>query len=211
MKGLLIKELITNIKNNKISLIIIPFFAIFGLLNKQNMFLMIIPVLLSMLPIGQMSYDEMSHWDKYVYCMPVNKRSIVSSKYLSVLIMSLLSAVIVSILMVIASFITHISANEVIFMSIAAVLIGSFVPCISLPINYKFGTTKGRIVYLIIIAATCGIVPGIILSDSVKLSEKAAQIFSNAGVFCAASLGVLAVMLLISWFISIKIYETKEV
>ena len=42
MKGLLIKEMITNIKNNKFSLLIIPVFAAIGLLNKQNMFLMII-------------------------------------------------------------------------------------------------------------------------------------------------------------------------
>lgn len=75
MKGLLIKEMITNFKNNKFSLIIIPVFAVVGLLNKQSMFLMLIPMLLSMLPLGQMSYDEMSHWDKYIYCMPVNKKN----------------------------------------------------------------------------------------------------------------------------------------
>ena len=37
-----------------------------------------------------------------------------------------------------------------------------------------------------------------------------AKLFSNTGLFCTAAIGVLAVMLLISWFISVKIYEAKE-
>ena len=210
MKGLLIKEMITNIKNNKFSLLIIPVFAAIGLLNKQNMFLMIIPVLLSILPLGQMSYDEMSHWDKYVYCMPVNKKTIVSSKYITVVIMSVFSAVIIGLILLVAEHNTPNVFKEMLLMSAIALLIGTFVPCISLPINYKFGTTKGRIIYLIIVAIFCGVVPTTFLSNSKILTEKAAKLLSEPVLFCAVSIGVLAVMLIVSWFISIKIYETKE-
>lgn len=210
MKGLLIKEMITNFKNNKFSLIIIPVFAVVGLLNKQSMFLMLIPMLLSMLPLGQMSYDEMSHWDKYIYCMPVNKKDIVSSRYISVAIMSVISAVIIAVMMLAVNFKSPTVFREMLSMSVIALLLGALVPCVSLPINYKFGTTKGRIVYLVIIGLICGILPPIILSDSSKITEKTAKLFSNTGLFCTAAIGVLAVMLLISWFISVKIYESKE-
>jgi hypothetical protein len=210
MKGLLIKEMITNLKNNKIYFIIIPAFALFGLLNKQNMFLMLIPMLLSMLPLGQMSYDEISHWDKYVYCMPVSKKTIVSSRYISIAIMSLISALIIAVIMLLVSLNSPEAFKEVLSMSVIALLIGAFVPCISLPINYKFGTIKGRIVNLILIGIICSSVSTIILSDSSKLSESLIKLFSNTTLFCAAAVGALAVMLLISWFISVKIYEAKE-
>ena len=210
MKGLLIKEMITNLKNNKIYFIIIPAFALFGLLNKQNMFLMLIPMLLSMLPLGQMSYDEISHWDKYVYCMPVSKKTIVTSRYISIAIMSVISALIIAVIMLLVNFNSPAAFKEVLSMSIIALLIGAFVPCISLPINYKFGTIKGRIVNLVLIGLVCGSTSTIILSDSNKIAENIIKLFNNTALLCASAVGVLAVMLLISWFISVKIYEAKE-
>ena len=211
MKGLFIKEIISTFKCNKISVIIIPIFAIFGILNKQNMFLMILPALFSMLPLGQMTYDELSHWDRYVQCMPVDKKKIVSSKYAMVIAMSAISAVIIGIVMIAINAKTGGGMNEVVFMIICSLLIGVSVPSISIPINLKFGTAKGRIIYLILVGAICGIVPSIIISDSIKLSKIMAELFSNTGIFCAVSIAAFAVILLISWFISVKIYEAKEV
>lgn len=211
MKGLFIKEIISTFKCNKISVIIIPVFAVFGILNKQNMFLMILPALFSMLPLGQMTYDEQSHWDRYVQCMPVDKKKIVSSKYAMVLTLAAISAVIIGVVMFAINARTGGSMNEVIFMIICSLLIGVAVPSISIPINLKFGTAKGRLIYLILVGAICGIVPTIILSDSIKLSKKMTQIFSNTALFCAVSICTFALILLISWFISVKIYEAKEV
>ena len=51
MKGLLLKESLVMIKNNKASLLIIPIFAVIGIINKQMMFILLIPVLLAMLPL----------------------------------------------------------------------------------------------------------------------------------------------------------------
>ena len=84
MSGLFTKEFIVIIKNNKLSLIVIPMFLLIGIINHQLMFLMLIPALLSMLPLGTMTYDEVSHWDMYVYSLPVKKKSVVTSKYATV-------------------------------------------------------------------------------------------------------------------------------
>ena len=54
-----------------------------------------IPVILAMLPLGTMTYDEISRWNFYVQCMPVEKKRIVSSKYLTVLMLALGGSVIV--------------------------------------------------------------------------------------------------------------------
>lgn len=211
MKGLIFKEIMTIFKNNKLSIIVIPAFALFGLFNDQNMFLMIVPVLMAMLPLGQMTHDELCHWDRYVQCMPVDKKKIVSSKYAVVIILSLISAVIIGIVMGIMNYMKNGSFNEVIFMVITSLLIGISVPCISIPINLKFGTAKGRLVYMIIVGLICGLVPIVLLSDSVKLSSQMAKLFSNTAVFGAAAMGLFFVMLFISWLISVRIYEKKEV
>lgn len=211
MKGLIFKEILTIFKDNKFSIIVIPAFALFGLFNDQNMFLMIVPVLMAMLPLGQMTYDELCHWDRYVQCMPVDKKQIVSSKYAVVVVLSLIAAVVIGIVMGIINYMKNGSLNEVIFMVLTSLLIGVSVPCISIPINLKFGTAKGRLVYMIIVGLICGLVPVVLLSDSVKLSEKMAKLFSNTAVFGMAALGLFFVMLFISWLISVRIYEKKEV
>ena len=78
MKGLLLKEIFVMFKNNKLSIIIIPIFTLFGIFNKQFMFVMLIPVLLSMLTLGNMTYDELSRWNSFAQCMPLERKSIVS-------------------------------------------------------------------------------------------------------------------------------------
>lgn len=211
MKGLIFKEIITTFKNNKLSVLVIPAFALFGIFNHQNMFLMLVPALLAMLPLGQMTHDELCHWDRYVQCLPVDKKKIVSSKYAMVLILSMISTIIIGTVMGIMNYRNHGSINEVIFMMICSMMIGLSVPCISIPINLKYGTAKGRIIYMIIVGIICGTLPAVLLSDSGKLSDKMVKLFSNMAVFSGVAFIVLAAMLLISWVISIKIYETKEV
>lgn len=211
MKGLIFKEIITIFKNNKLSIIVIPAFSLIGIFNNQNMFLMIVPVLMAMLPLGQMTHDELCHWDRYVQCMPVDKKKIVSSKYAVVIILSLIAAVIIGIVMGIMNYMKNGDFNEVVFMIISSLLIGISVPCISIPINLKFGTAKGRLIYMIIVGLICGLVPAVLLSDSLKLSAKMVKLFSNTAVFSAVALAVFIVMLFISWLISVRIYEKKEV
>ena len=211
MKGLIFKEIITTFKNNKLSVIVIPAFALFGIFNNQNMFLMIVPALFAMLPLGQMTHDELCHWDRFVQCLPVNKKKIVSSKYAMVIVLSLIATFIIGAVMGIINYRNNGSVNEVIFMMICSMMIGLSVPCISIPINLKFGTAKGRFIYLIIVGIICGTMPALLLSDSGKLSAKIVKLFSNTAVLSVVSFAIFVAMILISWLISIKIYETQEV
>lgn len=211
MKGLIFKEFITTFKNNKFSIFVIPLFALLGLVNKQNMFVMLVPVLTAMLPLGQMTHDELCHWDRYVQCMPVDKKKIVSSKYAMVIILSVISAVIIGSISGILAYKNNGNVSEVILMILTSLLIGAAVPCLSIPVNLKFGTAKGRTIYMIIVAFVCGVIPVAIFSDSKKLSSNLMKLFSNTTVFCAVAAAVFVVMMWISWLISVKIYENKEV
>ena len=211
MSGLFTKEFIVIMKNNKLSFIVIPMFLIFGIMNHQLMFLMLIPALLSMLPLGTMTYDEVSHWDMYVYSLPVKKKSVVTSKYATVLVLALISTVLIgTILFLLKNNVKDVDNNTIAFMTAASLIIGMIVPSISIPINLKFGTSKGRIIYLIIVGAICGIIPTVIISDAQNLTIKLMKIVSNPAILALVTIGIVAAISFISWLISVRIYEKKE-
>ena len=207
MSGLFTKEFIVIMKNNKLSFIVIPMFLIFGIMNHQLMFLMLIPALLSMLPLGTMTYDEVSHWDMYVYSLPVKKKSVVTSKYATVLVLALISTVLIgTILFLLKNNVKDVDNNTIAFMTAASLIIGMIVPSISIPINLKFGTSKGRIIYLIIVGAICGIIPTVIISDAQNLTIKLMKIVSNPAILALVTIGIVAAISFISWLISVRIY-----
>jgi len=211
MSGLFTKEFIVIIKNNKLSLIVVPMFLLIGIINHQLMFLMLIPALLSMLPLGTMTYDEVSHWDMYVYSLPVKKKSVVTSKYATVLVLALISTVLIgTILFLLKNNVKDVDNNTIAFMTAASLIIGMIVPSISIPINLKFGTSKGRIIYLIIVGAICGIIPTVIISDAQNLTIKLMKIVSNPAILALVTIGIVAAISFISWLISVRIYEKKE-
>lgn len=211
MSGLFTKEFIVIIKNNKLSLIVVPMFLLIGIINHQLMFLMLIPALLSMLPLGTMTYDEVSHWDMYVYSLPVKKKSVVTSKYAAVLVLALISTVLIgTILFLLKNNVKDVDNNTIAFMTAASLIIGMIVPSISIPINLKFGTSKGRLIYLIIVGAICGIVPTVIISDAQNLTIKLMKIVSNPAILALVTIGIVAAISFISWLIAVRIYEKKE-
>ncbi len=211
MNGLFTKEFIVTLKNNKLSLIAIPIFLTLGIINDQLMFLMIVPALFSILPLGTMTYDEISHWNLYVLSLPVSKKKIVTSKYIAVTVLAVFSAVFLgALLFILKNFDSTINNNMILFMLISALFIGVTIPCISIPINYKVGTTKGRFVYLLIVGGICGIFPNIILSDAASITKKLTDLTESPALLAVISVGTVTLMMLISWFLSVKIYEKKE-
>lgn len=164
-----------------------------------------------MILFGTMTYDEISRWNFYVQCMPVEKKRIVSSKYLTVLMIALGGAVIVGCI----KLIYYIAAGEtdyrvIIMMIIVAFALGLLVPCISIPLNLKFGTAKGRIFYLIFTGIICGLIPSLFLSDDQNFSGKATKLINHFGVFSAISVASVLALLVVSWMLSSVIYEHKE-
>ena len=211
MSGLFTKEFIVTLKNNKYSLIIIPVFLAIGIINEQLMFMMIVPALFSILPLGTMTYDEISHWNLYVQALPVSKKKIVTSKYLTVVTLAVFSAFLIGgIMLIVRNFYTYTDNDTILFMIVCSLFIGMLIPCISIPINYKFGTSRGRFIYMIIVGMICGAFPNIILSNSSPIIKKIAELAGKPALLALIVVGSISLMMFISWMISVKIYEKKE-
>lgn len=215
MKGLLIKDIL-NMKNYMKQLVLVLiFFIAYGIFLKNGTFVgTMITLMLSMQVITTMSYDEYAKWDKYALTMNINRKDIIISKYIFFTI-SIIIGIVVGITTSIA--INQIAKldtgmNEIIVTSIVVPCVFAILFSIIIPVVFKTGVEKGRIVMMLIL-----FIPAILVGAIVKISEKAnitmqspsnLEILMKFGVLGLVLLTILAVF--ISYKISLSIYNKKE-
>ena len=215
MKGLLIKDIL-NMKNYMKQLVLVLiFFIAYGIFLKNGTFVgTMITLMLSMQVITTMSYDEYAKWDKYALTMNINRKDIIISKYIFFTI-SIIIGIEVGITTSIA--INQIAKldtgmNEIIVTSIVVPCVFAILFSIIIPVVFKTGVEKGRIVMMLIL-----FIPAILVGAIVKISEKAnitmpspsnLEILMKFGVLGLVLLTILAVF--ISYKVSLSIYNKKE-
>lgn len=147
MKGLLLKDFYVTTKQLKIFMIIIPVIALVGMSSMSVMAILLGAVL----PMTAIAYDERSKWNELAAMMPYSKRDLIISKYLLGYICMSGSAVLVILGRVISSVLSQQSLNidwETILIAVCTSLV--FI-ALNTPILFKFGTEKGRIVFMLAI------------------------------------------------------------
>ena len=215
MKGLLIKDIL-NMKNYMKQLVLVLiFFIAYGIFLKNGTFVgTMITLMLSMQVITTMSYDEYAKWDKYALTMNINRKDIIISKYIFFTI-SIIIGIVVGITTSIA--INQIAKldtgmNEIIVTSIVVPCVFAILFSIIIPVVFKTGVEKGRIVMMLIL-----FIPAILVGSIVKITEKAnitmpspsnLEILMKFGVLGLVLLTILAVF--ISYKVSLSIYNKKE-
>lgn len=148
MKGLLLKDCYTITKQLRIFLILIPVMAVTGGVSMSAF-----AVLLgSVLPMTAIAYDERSKWNELAAMMPYSKGNLVISKYLLGYLCMFGAAILVVIgqLLIKAFGIAHTESN--INMLLFAITSGLVFIAINTPILFKFGSEKGRFVFIIAMA-----------------------------------------------------------
>lgn len=216
MKGLLTKEFIL-IEKNITTFFIVITFALLGIFSDGTFFLVYAAIILGSIPVGNMTYDETSRWQQYSISMPYKRNWIVATKYIVTMLLTLLSAV----LMAISTAVSMLRDGDfdiqtsILTLSIV-VAIGLIFPALSFPLNFKFGTTKGNILRLIILgtftaACTSIVFIGLDVGDEV-FGEHILHKFSMLSSISIAAiiLGVTAIIFTLSWIISIKVFENKD-
>ena len=201
MKGLLIKDWKTLLKQMKVMLVIVVVFACIPGTYMAAFALFYA----AMLPITALAYDERAKWDELAAMMPYTVKSIVGSKYvlgltlvLPVLALSMLSRLIVHS----APIVSEDTMSLLITACLSLILMA-----IDLPFMFHFGVEKGRLIYILL---TCAFVLAGVnyagkLADMVS-SFETAMVTTVPPLLLAAA----AVALLISYAISVQIYRTRR-
>lgn len=208
MKGLLLKEWYVAREYCRSFLFIAAVFLIVSFWGAPNLFSIGYPVvIMSMVPITLIACDEKEKWNIYSEILPCTKQQLVIAKYLTGFIAVVVTVVLEEIIQAVRM--TFAASFDMKAMMVSSVVLcagGLFVPMLVLPLIYKFGAEKGRILYTGAIMIFCLVCMTIMKSGDVL------KIFGNMnakipmGVFGAAVL----VLYGISCRISIAFYKRRE-
>lgn len=203
MKGLILKDFYNLGKQYKVLLVLIIFYVIVSLTSEDtNFFGGVISILMVMLTITTLSYDEKSKWDRYALTMPISRSDLVLSKYILGGILSGIAFVINFVFQVLAG---SGEPAEVLLVSAATAGIGLLFLSLILPILFKFGVEKGRYIMLLIFFVPTGFVMIISQRGLTLPSAGFMQLLPLASIF------VLLLAMVLSIRISLAICKGKEI
>lgn len=214
MKGLMVKELILMKKS---CILLIFFMIVYGAMavaGGEPHMLLVLPLFFSAMSIGIMNRDEMSKWNRYSVIMPLERKTIVNSRYLFALGMDAASIVIILIayFMAIAMGKMEFSSETLTFLLIGSLLTGLVVPIIMIPIVLRF-SMNAAIYAGLAVGALAGGITGILsgMEDSEGLAKIIKMISDFKNVMPYILLALLLLFLAISWAISLKVYKHKDI
>lgn len=202
MIGLILKDLMNLKKQFKVLGLVIVFYFIFSkTTNNNSMFGTMVTLVFAMLPITALSFDEKANWDKYGLTMPVSRSEMVISKYVLGIISSLFAALLNFIAQILLG--TEINIDSII---VVLVIFGVSILFFSLllPIIFKFGVEKGRMLMFIVLMLPTLII--LLYKDYFNIMLT--QDLLNKAMYALPFL-VLAIFIL-SILLSVTIYKNKE-
>ena len=203
MKGLVIKELLSVKNNARTFLVMLAFYGIlFMFMEDSSFFLGVMVLTFSMQIFTSFSYDEHYKWDKYALSLPVSRRDLVKSKYIFGVILIASSSIVSYVLLVLLGNVPADSRPGLVAVSVASsalLYIG-----IIIPIVYKLGVEKGRIVMVAVFGLSFGSI--MILANSGMAPPSEETLIQWIRFLPAVALAVY----LISYHISVGIYQRKE-
>ena len=196
MKGLLMKDLLNLRQTIRVWALLLALFIVIGFAQRSPIYITsMLTVMVLLLPVNALAYDETCKWDAYALTMPVTRRDLVLSKYLLALVgagaMALLSAVCTLMMG---------AAPDEVFSTIGLLLAaGLCMISILLPLLFRFGVQKGRMVMIVVV-----LLP-------VALTVLFPDVFTTTQPVGTGWLPLAALVLLVgSAAVSVRICEKKE-
>lgn len=153
MKGLVIKDLLNLRKNIKVLLLFLVFYGFLSFRNgNPTLLLLMVALFISMMVITSMTEDEMAQWDRFAMAMPISRKTMVNSKYLLSILLLLAGIVpatgLAYIIMNIGGFL---NISRLALTSYGAFSISLIFIAVSIPLIYKYGVEKTRILVFAIV------------------------------------------------------------
>lgn len=206
MKGLLLKDFYM-LKSycRMVFIIMILFMGIAIVRNETSTsFLLAYPyVLAAMLPMTLVAYDEREKWCIYSQTLPVSKAQYVSAKYILGLILVLAACLLSSGAFAIKQILNAAFAWEDFTAMLEFAAGGMIAAAVLMPFVFRFGSEKGRIVYFMILIAffaTVFIISDVDITVTLPIMVNPSILIAPVGIF----------FYLLSWWISVSLYEKRE-
>lgn len=212
MKGLLLKDWYMLWKEVKYY---VPFTVVYALVaaftGVPMMFVMINVMLGSMIVKSLMAREEQNKWNSMAVNLPVTVKEMVTEKYLIGLVGTLASNVVSFLVLLVIKLAFQRNTQMplfpffMIYMGFGAIYLAG-----ELPVLFKFGTTKGRVVFMTVVALLAGVSAAVssTLSESVSLKNGMQE--GELLVVAAVLIIVAALAVAGSVRLSVAFYEKRE-
>lgn len=218
IKGLITKDLLQLKSYRKSLVIFILIFVVTGIeqgIEEMGGYISIMLTLaFGMFSIATFSYDEQAKADRYIMTLPLTREEIVLSKYVLIMLSTIVGAIlgiIVSSAIVYLNLKSLPDIQELISMAIGGIFGIGIVEAIQVPCIYKLGAERGRVQIFIVIAIIAFILGGIFFLGE-KMSINLPVDLNLINQFMPIILVVVTLLMYyISYRISCKIYSKKEI
>ena len=206
MKGLLLKDIYQMWKYYKIYYILAIIMEAASIWANGNLFLAVYPmVLMCMVPSNMQTVDESGKWELYCGTLPCTRKQVVTGKYLIGPMIAFPVLVLVAVCQclqmgLVGSF-SWGSLRDVLLVCLTVILL---MPAVSLPLMFKFGTTKSRMVQFVVL----GLFIAIVTVWTLMMNQDAPYlpVFNKGPV----TVLVMGVVYFLSWGLSVRFYEKRD-
>ena len=212
MKSLVLKDLF-NIGHNAKSMlfILVVFAAALIPFSGVEGYIFVCAILCSMMIVTTFSFDDNSKWTRYAMIMPVSKKELVIGKFIVLAIFCAVGSLFGLVVGSIGGFITNkitldlVGIGELLFLALVSWVIALIFGSMSIPLVFKFGAERGRVLLLVSFLIPAGICFGLyqlLTTLGVELTDRLVFIL-----LCCSPLLALAgnyVMYQISYRIFVK-------
>lgn len=159
MKGLLYKDLFAVVKHYKSYFFFILVFLAASWYNPENLFYSVYPcILVGSIIVSLISMDEGSKWNMTCGFLPFTQEQLVGVKYLVGLVLAgsffLITVGAQAVRMLVQEVLVW---EELGMMAVMMISCGLMMPGLMLPFIFKYGVEKGRLVYLIVLGGSAGL------------------------------------------------------
>lgn len=209
MHGLIQKDLYSLRGSLKSILLIMIVFGVIFIPQAGGVSLIAVMVfMMSSLVISTISMDDFVKWDKYALTLPLSRKDIVKSKYELLLLLSITGAVIGLVVTTAYNLVVNqASVEDMLMMGIMMVAISITLLGIVMPVIYKFGVEKARILMM-----ACIFLPIVLILGLVYAADNFGNGLPEVSnlLIIAITLVISAVVFLLSYFVSLRIYSKTD-
>lgn len=207
MKGLLLKDWYQVRTNMKTMYLTVAFVLVIWVLSTSSAYVFPVSyaaIFLGILPVNLLTYDQSVGWVEYGRTLPVSKKTLVAEKYLIGLFCAAAAVVIGGLFVTVIPLHTGTTPDKdalsLLAGSVCAILL---INGISLPLLYRFGAEKARMIYVLTFAGL-----GALLGGGGAVMDELQQNGPGSVPLWLAAVLLLAVLALyaVSWRVSVAWY-----
>ncbi len=161
-------------------------------------------------PMNAFSYDDLARWDKFAAATPAGRRGMVAGRYLFTLLLVLGASGLVTLLLLVLKLLRLIDTPvaELLVTTLACATVTLVMDAVVLPLLYKFGVEKARVISMAVFVAVFGGCMAAGLAAA-RLSLPAVPDGATLLIFLALA-ALAAAVFLASYSLSQRIYARKE-